>query len=63
MPQCVRVRWPGRSELFKMTVRATNNGFKALARKGTAGQEVFISTTTMEMEDVKASERARMRTS
>lgn len=41
-----------------MTVRATNNGYKALARKGTAGQEVFISTTEMEIEDVKASQRA-----
>ncbi|CAN0230016.1 unnamed protein product [Ascophyllum nodosum] len=44
----------GRSELFKMTVRVTNNGFKALARKGTAGQEVFISTTKMTLDDVKA---------
>ena len=42
-----------------MTVRATNNGFKALARKGTAGQEVFISTTKMELEDIKASELSR----
>ncbi|CAM9604675.1 unnamed protein product [Ectocarpus sp. 4 AP-2014] len=44
----------GRSELFKMTVRDTTNGFKALARKGTLGQEVFISTTKMDLDDVKA---------
>ncbi|CAM9738121.1 unnamed protein product [Scytosiphon promiscuus] len=44
----------GRSELFKMTVRDTTNGFKALVRKGSLGQEVFISTTKMELEDVKA---------
>ncbi|CAB1119157.1 unnamed protein product [Ectocarpus sp. CCAP 1310/34] len=44
----------GRSELFKMTVRDTTNGFKALARKGTLGQEVFISTTKMDLGDVKA---------
>ncbi|CAN0388483.1 unnamed protein product, partial [Hapterophycus canaliculatus] len=45
----------GRSELFKMTVRDTTNGFKALVRKGTLGQEVFISTSKMELEDVKVS--------
>lgn len=43
----------GRSELFKMTVRDTTNGFKALVRKGTLGQEVFISTTKMNLEEVK----------
>lgn len=36
-----------------MTVRDTTNGFKALARKGTLGQEVFISTTKMDLDDVK----------
>eukprot|EP00903_Cladosiphon_okamuranus_P012158 g11405.t1 len=44
----------GRSELFKMTVRETTNGFKALVRKGTLGQDVFISTTRMDLEEVKA---------
>lgn len=43
----------GRSELFKMTVRVTTNGFKAIARKGTAAQEIFISTTKMDLDDVK----------
>eukprot|EP00752_Nemacystus_decipiens_P008141 g7281.t1 len=43
----------GRSELFKMTVRDTTNGFKALVRKGTLGQEVFISTTKMNLEEIK----------
>lgn len=36
-----------------MSVRETTNGFKCLARKGTAGQEVFIGTTKMNIEGVK----------
>lgn len=36
-----------------MTLRDTTNGFKALVRKGTLGQEVFISTTKMDLEEVK----------
>ncbi len=38
-----------------MTVRDANNGFKALVRKGTLCQEVFISTRKMELEGVRVS--------
>lgn len=41
-----------------MTVRDTTNGFKALVRKGALCQEVFISTTKMNLEEVKVIDRS-----